>query len=96
MINCNNGHLEASGSTADIMTDIYCIADGLKKHFTEAFGEDLAEKFLRKAFNDGMTGLSEAEIDELNKKVDENVDKKIDDFMNFLRELFNENESEEK
>lgn len=63
MIVCNKGELNVRGTISELMTDLCITVNALNKHFTEAFGEEDAEMFLKKAFDDGMAGLPDKDMD---------------------------------
>ena len=67
MINCNCGFVNMHGTIDGLMTEFLFIVDALKKNFSESLGDEkMAETFLKKAFDDGLTG-----VEELVKKIDE-------------------------
>lgn len=97
MINCNNGELKASGTVSELMADLCITVNALNKQFTKLVGEENAEKFLKKAFDEGMAGFPDKDIDkEIEKEIEKIASKISDNLLDFLKDLLNKSESEEQ
>lgn len=93
MINCNNGELKASGTVSELMADLCITVNALNKQFTKLVGEENAEKFLKKAFDEGMAGFPDKDIE---KEIEKIASKISDNLLDFLKDLLNKSESEEQ